>query len=71
MTRISVDLEPTRDPRTWRIVAHFRCDLCGWVTTTARSNSSGRPMRLRPRRPMNREGPLEHECEACAASAGR
>ncbi len=70
MTRISIALEPTREPHTFRLVVNYRCDSCGWETTTARMNSRGHPMRLRPRRPVSNPdvGPIEHECESCAVA---
>lgn len=71
MTRLDVSLHPTKDPRTFRLVASFRCDSCGWETTTPRSNASGRPMRLRPLRPAPTSGPILHECEECAVRRSR
>lgn len=59
MSRVSVDTDG------FEIRAVYRCDRCGWETSQARMNARGKPMRIRPIRPIPRMGPIGHECEAC------
>lgn len=66
MTLLRITLHPTDDPDAYRMHAVLRCDTCGWTTDEPRQGPRGRPMRLRPRKPVPGSGPVAHECEACA-----
>ena len=61
MSRISIDLAATRDPRTWRIVAHYQCDRC-WRSTKEHR------LRLQPQKPIPDSGPMLHECSECVSA---